>query len=100
MLDINEVTNLNNKEYKEFIDKINCETISSTEELITLNKTLIEEISKIPASTFENINPNSTGFGGKYYNPCEHCPNNPKNNPFNSAGFCNCVLPTLYNPIY
>lgn len=32
-------------------------------------------------------------------NPCENCPNNPKNNPF-SSGFCNCALPSLMNPIY
>lgn len=78
------------------------ETISSTEELIKLNKTLMEEISKIPASAFKNIDPNSTGFGGEFNmgnNPCENCPNNPKNNPF-SSGFCNCALPALSNPIY
>ena len=94
MLDINEATSLN---YKEFIDKIKDDMVN---------------ISGIPASIFENtnpnytgfenINPNSTGFGGKYNmgnNPCEHCPNNPKNNPF-SSGFCNCALPALSNPIY
>ena len=32
-------------------------------------------------------------------NPCEYCPNNPKNNPL-SSGFCNCVLPYKYNIIY
>lgn len=31
--------------------------------------------------------------------PCENCPNNPKNNP-NASGICHCALPTLYNPIY
>ena len=31
--------------------------------------------------------------------PCENCPNNPKNNP-HSSGFCNCALPSLMNPIY
>lgn len=32
-------------------------------------------------------------------NPCENCPNNPKNNPF-SSGFCNCAIPALNNPMY
>jgi hypothetical protein len=32
-------------------------------------------------------------------NPCENCPNNPKNNP-HLGGFCNCALPSLMNPIY
>lgn len=104
---------VNEQQYKEFIDKINRETsmlepypqgenISSTEDLITLHKRLMEEASKIPASAFENINPNSTGFGGKYNmgnKPCENCPNNPKNNPF-SSGFCNCALSALSNIIY
>ena len=27
-------------------------------------------------------------------NPCEHCANNPKNNPA-SSGFCHCVLGTV-----
>jgi hypothetical protein len=77
-------------------------TTPSLEEIIELNKSLIENISKVPVSAFENIDPNSTGFGGKYNmgnNPCEHCPNNPKNNPF-SSGFCNCAIPALNNPIY
>lgn len=94
MLDINEATSLN---YKEFIDKIKDDMVN---------------VSGIPASIFENtnpnytgfenINPNSTGFGGKYNmgnNPCEHCPNNPKNNP-HSSGFCNCALPALMNPMF
>ena len=74
-------------QYKEFIDKIKDDMVN---------------ISGIPTSKFENIDPNSTGFGGKFNmdnNPCEHCPNNPKNNPF-SSGFCNCALPALSNPIY
>lgn len=80
-------TNENIKQYKEFIDKVNDDMIN---------------ITGIPASIFENTNPNSTGFGGKYNmgnNPCENCPNNPKNNPF-SSGFCNCALPALMNPMY
>lgn len=71
--------------HEEFIDKIEDDIIND-----------------IPVSIFENTDPNSIGFGGKYNmgnNPCEHCPNNPKNNPF-SSGFCNCALPTLSNPIY
>lgn len=75
------------QQYKEFIDKIKDDMVN---------------INGIPASKFENIDPNSTGFRGKYNignNPCEHCPNNPKNNPF-SSGFCNCALPALSNPIY
>lgn len=32
-------------------------------------------------------------------NPCEYCPNNPKNNPL-SSGYCHCTLPNLYNPLY
>ena len=71
------------------------EIIPSIKELIELNKTLIEEISKIPASGFENYNSTL----GARNNPCENCPNNPKNNPF-SSGFCNCALPALANPIY
>jgi hypothetical protein len=75
------------KQYEGFINKIEDDIIN---------------INGIPTSKFENIDPNSTGFGGKYnmgVNPCEHCPNNPKNNPF-SSGFCNCALPALSNPIY
>ena len=78
------------------------ENIPSLEEFIELNKTFIEEASKIPASSFENIDPNSTGFGGNFNmgnNPCDNCPNNPKNNPF-SSGFCNCAIPALTNPMY
>jgi hypothetical protein len=73
------------KQHEEFIDKIEDDIIND-----------------IPVSIFENTDPNSTGFGGKFNmgnNPCEHCPNNPKNNPF-SSGFCNCALPALSNPIY
>ena len=33
-----------------------------------------------------------------YYNPCENCMNNPKNNP-NASGICCCSLPDLYNPV-
>lgn len=76
-------------QYEGFIDKIK-------DDMVNIN------ITGTPISTFENIDPNSTGFGGKYNmgnNPCEHCPNNPKNNPF-SSGFCNCALPALSNPIY
>ena len=76
-------------QYEEFIDKIKDDMAN-----ININGT--------PISTFENIDPNSTWFGGKHNmgnNPCEHCPNNPKNNPF-SSGFCNCALPALSNPIY
>ena len=74
----------------------------SFEEIIELNKSLIEKISKVPVSAFENLDPNSTGFVGKYNmgnNPCDNCPNNPKNNPF-SSGFCNCAIPALTNPMY
>lgn len=87
MLDINVSTSLNYKEFKKFIDKIKDDMVN---------------ISGIPASIFENTNLNSTGFGGKYNmgnDPCEHCPNNPKNNP-HSSGFCNCAAPALANPIY
>ena len=31
--------------------------------------------------------------------PCEHCSNNPKNNP-HASGVCWCVLPYLNNVIY
>ena len=34
-----------------------------------------------------------------YSNPCEHCPNNPMNNP-NASGFCNCVLPYMHQCTY
>lgn len=83
MSDINE----NIKQYKEFIDKIKDDMVNTN---------------GISTSTFENLNPNSTGFGGKYNmgnNPCDNCPNNPKNNPF-SSGFCNCAIPALNNPMY
>lgn len=73
------------KQHEEFIDKIEDDIIND-----------------ISISIFENTDLNSTGFGGKFNmgnNPCEHCPNNPKNNPF-SSGFCNCALPALSNPIY
>jgi hypothetical protein len=82
MLDISE----NEKRYKEFIDKIKEDMVN---------------ISGIPTATFETVDPN-TWYVGKYNtgnNPCEHCPNNPKNNPY-SSGVCHCVLPSLYNPIY
>jgi hypothetical protein len=101
MLDINKATNLNS-ETGMLEPYPQGETLSSAEELIALHKKLMEEASKIPAGIFENTNPNSTGFGGKYNmgnNPCEHCPNNPKNNP-HSSGFCNCALPALTNPMY
>lgn len=78
------------------------ENIPSLEEFIELNKTFIEELTKIPTSSFENIDPNSTGFGGNFNmgnNPCDRCPNNPKNNP-HSSGFCNCAIPALTNPMY
>lgn len=71
--------------HEEFIDKIEDDIIND-----------------IPISIFENTDLNSTRFEGKYNignNPCEHCPNNPKNNPF-SSGLCNCALPALSNPIY
>lgn len=80
MLDINETTSLNYKEFKEFIDKIKDDMVNVT---------------GIPASSFENYNSTL----GARNNPCENCPNNPKNNPF-SSGFCNCALPALSNPIY
>ena len=78
------------------------EKIKQYEELIDKIKDDMVDITGIPASRFENIDPNSTVVGGKYNmgdNPCEHCPNNPKNNPA-SSGFCNCALPALLNPIY
>lgn len=31
-------------------------------------------------------------------NPCEKCPNNPKNNPA-ASGICNCAAPYFANPI-
>lgn len=34
----------------------------------------------------------------KQTDPCENCPNNPKNNP-NASGICNCALPYFANPI-
>lgn len=77
-----ELNNEQVKQYKEFIDTIKDDMVN---------------INGIPASAFENIDPNSMGVGGN--NTCEHCPNNPKNNPF-SSGFCNCALPALSNPIY
>lgn len=78
------------------------EQIKQYEELIDKIKDDMVNITGIPASVFENIEPNSTVVGGNRnmdYNPCENCPNNPMNNPF-SSGFCNCALPALYNPIY
>ena len=30
-----------------------------------------------------------------HYDPCEHCSNNPKNNP-NASGICCCCLPDMY----
>lgn len=52
------------KQYKEFIDKIKDDMVNTT---------------GIPVSIFENTDPNSTGFGGKYNmgnNPCVNCPFN------------------------
>jgi len=34
-----------------------------------------------------------------YADPCENCPNNPKNNP-NASGVCSCALPYLHNQMY
>ena len=34
-----------------------------------------------------------------YYDPCEHCMNNPKSNP-NASGVCSCALPDLYRVRY
>lgn len=34
-----------------------------------------------------------------YSNPCEHCQNNPVNNPY-ASGVCHCVLPYMNNTIY
>ena len=31
--------------------------------------------------------------------PCEHCNNNPKNNPL-ASGVCSCILPYLNNVKY
>lgn len=31
--------------------------------------------------------------------PCENCPNNPKNNPL-ASGVCNCVLPYMNQVMY
>lgn len=31
--------------------------------------------------------------------PCEHCNNNPKNNPL-ASGVCSCVLPYLNQVVY
>lgn len=91
-MELNSQDNEQAKQYKEFIDKIKDDMVN---------------ITSIPASTFENIDPNSTDFGGNYNiyntgnrnNPCDNCPNNPKNNPY-SSGVCHCILPSLYNPIY
>lgn len=34
-----------------------------------------------------------------YSDPCEFCPNNPKNNKF-ASGVCSCTLPYLNQVIY
>ena len=34
------------------------------------------------------------GLNNNYYDPCENCSNNPKNNP-NASGVCCCALPDL-----
>ena len=47
--------------------------------------------------------PETSGYGWNgrrgYVNPCEHCNNNPVNNPY-ASGFCNCALPALANPMF
>ena len=35
----------------------------------------------------------------QYNDPCEHCSNNPKNNPY-ASGICCCALPALANPMF
>ena len=44
-----------------------------------------------------NIQVNGTN-NIKASNPCDKCPNNPKNNP-NASGMCCCALPYFANPI-
>ena len=34
-----------------------------------------------------------------HVDPCENCPNNPKNNPF-ASGVCSCVLPYMNQVMY
>lgn len=75
------------KEYNQLFDNIKDDILN---------------ITSIPASLFENIDYNYTGIASKYNtgnNPCEKCPNNPKNN-LHATGFCNCALLSLMNPIY
>lgn len=42
------------------------------------------------------FNPTSVPYHTQYRGPkcCEHCSNNPKNNP-NASGFCDCSLPSM-----
>lgn len=42
---------------------------------------------------------NSAPQVGQPYDPCEHCMNNPKNNP-HASGICSCALPALYGIRY
>lgn len=42
---------------------------------------------------------NSAPQTGQPYDPCEHCSNNPKNNPF-ASGICSCALPDMYRVRY
>jgi hypothetical protein len=71
---------------------------------IKVNKPQTVEIEKVIFDYGNNYG-NNEGLTGLFKpkfgtgNPCEHCPNNPKNNPF-SSGFCNCALPSLMNPMY
>lgn len=47
----------------------------------------------------DNFPYDSTQSFTSHSDPCENCPNNPKNNP-HASGICNCVLPYMNNTIY
>ena len=75
-------------------------SVNEIVELIENAKKQMYETTFVPKDSInEQLLKDSFKPGFDTYNPCEKCPNNPKNNP-HATRFCNCALPSLMNPIY
>lgn len=55
-------------------------------------------VQQIPSIPYYPNGISSNPYGMRV-DPCEHCQNNPKNNPL-ASGVCCCALPDLYRIIY